>query len=255
MSEVAAPTGWRTWRVPLALVLGLALLTLGLDRLEPVFQWLFPSLERAMYRQQTFASLLLAHLRLVLISSGAALVLALAAGIWVTRAGGSEYRGLVESLVSMGQTFPPVAVLALAVPLIGFGEQPAYVALALYGLLPMLQGVVAGLDATPEAARDAARGLGLSARQTFWSVELPLAAPIVLAGIRTSVTINIGTAALAATVGAQNLGSPIIVGLSGFNTAYVVQGALLTGWLAITVDALFDHLARGSQRWKAGSAD
>ncbi|MGM9426680.1 ABC transporter permease [Hydrogenophaga sp. MI9] len=251
-SEPAA--GWRAWRVSLALVLGLVLLTLCLDRLEPLFHALFPSLDRPMYRQETFAGLLLAHLRLVLLSSGTALVVALAAGIWVTRESGREYRSLVESLVSMGQTFPPVAVLALAVPLIGFGEQPAYVALALYGLLPMLQGVVAGLDATPEAAMDAARGLGLSAWQAFWSVELPLAAPIVLAGIRTSVTINIGTAAIAATVGAQNLGSPIIIGLSGFNTAYVLQGALLTGWLAITVDALFEQLARLSQRWKAARA-
>lgn len=254
MSVDVGPALWRAWRVPLALALGLVLLTLFLDRLEPVFHALFPSLDRPMYRQETFASLLLAHLRVVLVSSGTALVVALAAGIWVTREGGREYRSLVESLVSMGQTFPPVAVLALAVPLIGFGEQPAYVALALYGLLPMLQGVVAGLDATPEAALDAARGLGLSARQTFWSVELPLAAPIVLAGIRTSVTINIGTAAIAATVGAQNLGSPIIIGLSGFNTAYVLQGALLTGWLAITVDALFEQLARLSQRWKSAGA-
>lgn len=242
---------WRSWRVPLALVCGLVLLTLFLDRLEPVFQALFPSLERAMYRQERFPSLLLAHLRLVLVSSGTAMVWALAAGIWVTRDAGREHRSLVESLVSMGQTFPPVAVLALSVPLIGFGEQPAYVALALYGLLPMLQGVIAGLDSTPESVLDAARGLGLNAWQTFWSVELPLAAPIILAGIRTSVTINIGTAAVAATVGAQNLGSPIIIGLSGFNTAYVLQGALLTGWLAITVDALFEQLTRQAQRWKA----
>lgn len=238
--------GW----VPLLLSAGLVLLALFLDRLEPVFQALFPTLERAMYRQESFVNLLLAHLRLVLISSGAALVVALAAGIWVTRTAGWEYRSLVESLVFMGQTFPPVAVLALAVPLIGFGEEPAYVALALYGLLPMLQGVIAGLASTPKPTLDAARGLGLSAWQIFWSVELPLATPIVLAGIRTSVTINIGTAAIAATVGAQNLGSPIIIGLSGFNTAYVVQGALLTGWLAVTVDALFEQLSRRAQRWK-----
>lgn len=250
MSRARALEGWRAWWVALALVVGLLLLASFLDRLEPVFQAVFPAQERAMYRQETFPSLLLAHLRLVLMSSGSALLVALAAGIWVTRDAGREYRSLVESLVAMGQTFPPVAVLALAVPLIGFGEQPAYVALALYGLLPMLQGVITGLESTPESARDAARGLGLSGWQTFWSVELPLAAPIVLAGIRTSVTINIGTAAIAATVGAQNLGSPIIIGLSGFNTAYVLQGALLTGWLAITVDALFEQLSRETQRWK-----
>ena len=241
---------WRDWRVPLVLAAGLVLLSLALPRLEPLFAALFPALERPMYRQESFAGLLLSHLRLVLVSSGAALAVALPAGVWVTRPAGRDYRSLVASLVAMGQTFPPVVVLALAGPLIGFGEQPAYVALALYGLLPMLQGVIAGLDATPAAARDAACGLGMSAAQTFWSVELPLAAPVVLAGIRTSVTINIGTATIAATVGAQNLGSPIIIGLSSFNVAYVLQGALLTGWLAITADALFEGLARHTRRWR-----
>jgi osmoprotectant transport system permease protein len=171
----------------------------------------------------------------------------------VTRPGGKPYRPLVESLVAIGQTFPPVAVLALAVPLIGFGERPAYIALALYGLLPMLQGVIAGLESTPSPVRDAATGLGLRPWQVFRSVEVPLAAPIVLAGVRTSVTINIGTAAIAATVGAQNLGSPIIIGLSGFNTPYILQGALLTGLLAISADAWFAYGAARLQDWKQGS--
>lgn len=238
---------------PLLLSAALLALACGLVTLEPLFHQLFPAQERAMYRQQGFAELLAAHLTLVLISSGAALLVALAAGIWVTRASGHAYRGLVESLVSMGQTFPPVAVLALAVPLIGFGERPAYIALALYGLLPMLQGVIAGLEAIPQSAVDAARGLGLRPWQIFRSVEWPLAAPIALAGVRTSVTINIGTAAIAATVGSQNLGSPIIIGLSGFNTPYVLQGALLTGLLAITVDSWFGYAAQCLQGWKRGS--
>jgi osmoprotectant transport system permease protein len=150
----------------------------------------------------------------------------------------------------MGQTFPPVAVLAIAVPLIGFGERPALIALMLYALLPILQGVMAGLESTPAAVLDAARGLGLSRWQIFVQVELRLAAPVMLAGLRTAITINIGTAAIAATVGAKNLGSPIIIGLSGFNTAYVVQGALLTGLLAITVDAAFDAVLLRLQAWK-----
>jgi osmoprotectant transport system permease protein len=235
---------------PLALAVVLFALAAGMGALEPLFHALFPAQERAMYRQEPFLNLLGAHIGLVLVSSGSAALVALAAGLWVTRAAGRDYRSLVESLVSMGQTFPPVAVLALAVPLMGFGERPAYVALALYGLLPMLHGVIAGLESTPAAAIDAAKGLGLSTRQIFFQVELPLAAPIVLAGVRTSVTINIGTAAIASTVGAQNLGSPIIIGLSGFNTAYILQGALLTGLLAITVDTAFERLSRHLQGWK-----
>lgn len=231
----------------------LVLLALFMTELEPVFHSLFATQERAMYRQESFINLLGAHVTLVLISSGSALAMALAAGIWVTRPAGQTYRSTVESLVAMGQTFPPVAVLALAVPLIGFGERPAYLALALYGLLPMLQAVIAGLASTPEAVVDAARGIGLSPWQIFRSVEVPLAAPVILAGIRTSVTINIGTAAIAATVGAQNLGSPIIIGLSGFNTPYVLQGAVLTGLLAITADCAFEYLSQRAQVWKLAS--
>jgi len=79
----------------------------------------------------------------------------------------------------------------------------------------------------------------------LWQIELALAAPVIIAGIRTSVIINIGTAAIASTVGAKSLGSPVIIGLSGFNTAYVIQGALLVALLAIVSDRLFERL----QRW------
>jgi osmoprotectant transport system permease protein len=84
--------------------------------------------------------------------------------------------------------------------------------------------------------------MGMSRRQCLWQVEVPLALPVWLAGVRTSVVINIGTAAIASTVGAKTLGSPIIVGLSGFNTAYVLQGALLVAGLAVVVDLAFDQL-------------
>ena len=248
------PRGLRRLVTPVLLSGALALLSVALPWLEPLFQRAFPAQARAMYRQETFTQLLVEHLALVLVSSGAALAVALAAGVAVTRPGGKPYRPLLESVVSMGQTFPPVAVLALAVPLMGFGAAPAYVALALYGLLPMLQGVLAGLESVPHAAKDAAQGLGMGPWQILRAVELPLAAPIVVAGIRTSVTINIGTAAIAATVGAQNLGSPIIIGLSGFNTPYILQGALLTGLLALAVDSWFAYTAQRLQDWKHGAA-
>ncbi len=110
---------------------------------------------------------------------------------------------------------------------------------------------IAGIESVPPALLDAARGQGLTRWQRWRHVELPLAAPVLLAGIRTSVTINIGTAAIASTVGARTLGSPIIVGLAGFNTAYVIQGALLTAALALVVDAAFARLGRRLQGWKS----
>lgn len=211
---------------------------------QPLFASWFPELDRPMYRQDSFLQLALAHIELVAVSSLFAVIVGMGAGIFVTRPAGKEFRSLIETLVAAGQTFPPVAVLAIAVPIMGFGEKPAILALCLYGLLPILQGTLAGIGAVPASAREIAEGVGMSSWQILRKVELPLAASVIVAGIRTSVIINIGTAAIASTVGAKTLGSPVIIGLSGFNTAYVIQGACLVALLAIVTDRLFERLQK-----------
>jgi osmoprotectant transport system permease protein len=231
-------------------VAGLLLLAAGMPWLEPLFAALFPALQRPMYRQDTFLALLGAHAALVAASSAAAIALGVAAGWWVTRRDGSEFRPLVETCVAMGQTVPPVAVLAVAAPLIGFGIWPALIALALYGLLPILRGTIAGIESVPPQVIDAADGMGLNARQRWWQAEWPLALPVLLAAVRTSVAINIGTAAIAATVGTRTLGSPIIIGLAGFNIAYVLQGALVLAAFAIVTDMGFARLGQRLQPWR-----
>lgn len=170
------------------------------------------------------------------------------AGVAVTRPAGGAFRPLVETIAAIGQTFPPVAVLAMAVPVLGFGWLPALIALALYGILPVLQGTLAGLGSIPPGVSGVAEGMGMTGWQRLYKVELPLAAPVILAGIRTSVIVNIGTATIASTVGASTLGTPIIIGLSGFNTAYIVQGALLVALAAIIVDRAFERLTRWISR-------
>ncbi|HEY9347565.1 MAG TPA: ABC transporter permease [Inquilinus sp.] len=243
--------GWRPWRDPLLwLAAGFAALVFGLPLTKPIFAAWFPQLERPFYEADSFPSLVLAHVLLVGASSLIAIVIGVAAGIFVTRRSGAEFRGLVETVTAMGQTFPPVAVLAIAVPMIGFGAWPALIALSLYGLLPIVENTIAGLEQVPPAARDAAEGMGMGPGRRLWSVELPLAAPVILAGIRTSVAINIGTAAIASTVGARTLGSPIIVGLNGNNLAYVIQGALVVGTLAVLADLALGRVTELLQRWK-----
>ena len=226
------------------LLAALALLTLGMPLAKPLFAALFPALERPLYEQAPFASLLGWHVAIVAASSALSLVAGVAAGIFVTRDVGREFRPLVETVVAVGQTVPPVAVLAIAVPLIGFGAWPALIALALYGLLPILRATIAGLESLPQGVLEAADGAGMTAVQRLARIELPLALPVLLAGVRSSVIVNIGTATIASTVGAQTLGSPIIVGLSGFNTAYVIQGALVVGLLAVCADLLLQRLDR-----------
>ena len=191
---------------------------------QPLFAALFPQLPRPVYQQESFAALALAHFWLVGISSLFAVI--------------------IGTIAAVGQTFPPVAVLAIAVPVIGFGLQPAIIALILYGVLPVLQATLAGLGAIDASVTEVAKGMGMSRGQRLRKVELPLAAPVILAGVRTSVIINIGTATIASTVGASTLGTPIIIGLSGFNTAYVIQGALLVALAAIIADRLFERLVQ-----------
>lgn len=231
-------------------VLVLAGLVLWLPHSQPLFGALFPLLERPVYTQEPFALLLWAHCQLVALSSAAAVVVGTVLGVAVTRPAGQPFKSLVNACVALGQVVPPVAVLALAVPLIGFGQRPALVALAVYGVLPVLQGTVQGLAGVPLGLQQAARGLGMTPWQCLRWVEVPLGLPVWLAGVRTSVIINIGTAAIASTVGAKTLGSPIIVGLGGFNTAYVLQGAVLVGLLAVVVDVAFERLARRLM-WRA----
>lgn len=235
----------------LLLLCGLAF---GMTSLHGLFATLFPELDRPIYLQDTFLSLIVAHILLVLASSSIAVFIGVSAGILVTRPAGKEFRSVVETVVAMGQTFPPVAVLAIAVPVMGFSEKPAIIALVLYGLLPILQGTIAGIESVSRSIREVAEGVGMSARQILWQVELPLAAPVIVAGIRTSVIINIGTAAIASTVGTKTLGSPIIIGLSGFNTAYVIQGAAVIALLAIVTDMIFERWTRRLLRWKVSQS-
>lgn len=237
---------------PLYWLLALFLLLLwGLPHSAPLFAHWFPQLERPLYQQDSFWRLALAHLLLVVSASALAVVVGVSCAVFATRRKGRAFRPLLETLAAAGQTFPPVAVLAIAVPVMGFGATPAVIALFLYGLLPILQGTLAGLDSVPASNREIATGLGMGPWRRLWQIELALAAPVMMAGVRTSVMINIGTAAIASTVGAESLGSPVIIGLSGFNTAYVIQGALLVALLALVCDRLLERV----QRWLSWRAE
>lgn len=240
------------WRDPLAWTsLALAASVLLMPLAKPLFARLFPDLQRPLFLLDGFPDLLLGHVLLVAASSGAAVLFGVGAGLFVTRETGAEFRGLVATIVAAGQTFPPVAVLAVAAPLVGFGFEPAFFALLLYGVLPILESTVAGIGSVPPEAREAARGMGMGPGALLRKVELPLAAPVILAGVRTSVIINVGTATIASTVGARTLGLPIIVGLNGANPAYILQGAIPVALLAVVLDLAFGRLLSASQRWRA----
>ena len=197
------------------------------------------------YTQDSLLGLALAHLGTVFVAAAASTLIAVALGILVTRASGREFLPLSRTLVNIGQTFPPVAVLAVAVPLVGFGETPTLIALLAYGLLPIFENTVTGLQSCPRSVIEAADGMGMSARTRLFSVELPLAMPLILEGIRMSLVINVGTATIGSTVAAKGLGEVIIAGLLSNNAAFILQGGLVTGLMAIL---LYDTMAAVERR-------
>jgi osmoprotectant transport system permease protein len=230
--------------ITLALFLVFAALVLFMPATAPLFHWMFPENPRPVFLRASFLELTLAHAELVILSAGAAGAAAIALGMFVTRPAGREFLPVVGTLAATGQTFPPAAVLVLAVPALGYGEAPTLLALFLYSILPVLEGTISGLHSVPANVREAADGLGFSPLAKLWRVELPLAAPYILAGLRTSVIIAIGTATIGSTIGALSLGSPIVEGLAAENTAYVIQGAIVVALFAIVVDRLFEMLGR-----------
>src|SRR6185312_2388250 len=234
------------WLLPLLLFL-----LLGMPLLRPIFAAAFPTTTPPVYADDSFFALFLFHAEYVVLSSLAAAIIGVGLGIVATRDWGTEFRPLLEALATIGQTFPPVAVLALAVPAFGYGPAPTMIALTLYGILPILKNTLAGLGSVPAAVREAGEAMGLTRFQLLRNVELPLAAPTTLAGIRISVIINIGTAAIGSTVGAVTLGNPIIGGLVNGKVAYVLQGALVVGVFAIVTDLLFERLDRRLRRFAA----
>ena len=185
-------------------------------------------------RREQLGALTLRHILLVALSLGAAVLVALPLGLALERwRGGAE--GAIRG-VGLLQTIPGIALLAFMIPLLGIGLVPALVALFLYSLYPILRNTFTGVrDASPEAV-EASRALGMTPLQILRLVRLPLAAPVIMAGVRTAAVINVGTATLAAFIGAGGLGDPIVAGLALADTRMVLSGAVPAAALALLVD-------------------
>lgn len=201
----------------------------------------------AIYNQGSLLSITLSHLLIVLVAIAASALLAVSLAILVTRRFGTDFLPVSRAVANIGQTFPPVAVLALCVPLFGFGTTPTLVALFLYGLLPIFENTLAGLSSVPPTVTEAAKGMGMTPLQRLMHVELPLSLPLILAGLRLSTTIALSTATIGSTVAARTLGEVIIAGLQAGNTAFVVQGGLIVGLMAVLIHDGFVALERWQQ--------
>jgi osmoprotectant transport system permease protein len=192
---------------------------------------------------QNLARRLREHLALSAVSTALAVVVAVPAGVAVTRPALRRLAPPLLFVANVGQSVPTVAVLALAFSMAGIGFRTAVIGLFAYALLPVVRNTVAGLAGIDPATVEAARGMGMSPAQVLLRVELPLGWPVLLAGIRTAAVVNVGTAALATFVGAGGLGALITVGLDNQRDRILYTGAALTALLALAVDWALGTLA------------
>ncbi len=182
------------------------------------------------------------HLKLTATALLLACLIAIPLALALARFAGVA-RGLLY-VTGLIQTIPALALLALLIPLVGLGQVPAILALFLYSLLPIVRNTLTGVFNVDPLLKQVATGMGLTPNQLLWKVELPLAMPTILAGIKTAAIICIGTATLAAFVGAGGLGEPIITGLTLNDNRLILEGAIPAALLAIAVELLFEAVER-----------
>jgi osmoprotectant transport system permease protein len=182
------------------------------------------------------------HLLLVSVSLLIAILVGIPLGILAARR--RRVGQVVLAAVGVVQTLPTLALLVFMIPLFGIGGIPAVVALFLYSLLPIVRNTHAGLSGIPSALREAAEALGLPRGAMLRLIELPLASPLILAGIKSAAVINVGTATLGALIGAGGLGQPIFTGVRLDDVSLILQGAIPASLLALAVQGMFELVER-----------
>lgn len=182
------------------------------------------------------------HIWMVLLSSLIAVTLGTILGVFVTTNYGHEFKELLLKVVSLGQAFPSPALLALTVPILGYGLKGALIALVVYALMPIIYNVVIGIEEVPKDIVDAAKGMGMTEAEIYIKVKIPLALNVILGGIRTALVINISAATLAAAVGAGGLGVLVVNGVRTFDMVLILEGAIPVTLLAIIVELILKEL-------------
>ncbi|GGP17603.1 ABC transporter permease [Silvimonas iriomotensis] len=176
------------------------------------------------------------HLYLVGVSMALALIVGVPSGILLSRPFARRWAETGMQLFNIGNTLPPLAVLALAMVVVGIGDKPAIVALFLASLLPIVRNTYAGLAGLQPALLEAANALGMTPRQRLWRVEIPNALPVMLSGVRIALAINVGTAPLAFLIGASSYGELIFPGIYLNNHTALLLGAAATALIALLLD-------------------
>lgn len=196
------------------------------------------SIEQRTLNRDFITDRLIEHITLAAVSTVAVIAIALPLGILVTRPGARLLTPFVLAVANMGQAIPSIGLLVLFTLTIGVGFWPAVYALVAYSALPILRNTMVGLRQVDPFLIEAGRGMGMTKLAALFRIELPLAVPVILAGVRTALILNVGVAVLGAFTDAGTLGDLIINGIALDREPVLITGAVLTGVLALTIDWL-----------------
>lgn len=212
------------------------------------FVWLarqsLDSIEKRSINQDQITQRFVEHIELVAVSTVLVILIAVPLGIVLTRPGARRISPVALGIANMGQAIPSIGVIVLLAMAWGFGFRKAIIALVAYSLLPVLRNTMVGIRQVEPALIDAGRGMGLTRFQVLRMIELPLAVPIILAGIRVALILNVGTATLAVFTNAGGLGAFINVGIILNRTPVLLAGSVLAALLALTIDWLAEIAER-----------
>ncbi|MFI1918269.1 ABC transporter permease [Nocardia sp. NPDC020380] len=198
----------------------------------------FTETERVALEWSNLQHTILEHIKLTVVATIIVVVVAIPLGIALTRPALTRFEPIAVNIANIGQAAPAVGLLVLFTFWLGTGFRTAVVGLVVYAILPILQNTIIGLRQVDQRTIEAARGIGYSAARTLLLVELPLAVPVILNGVRTALVILVGTATLSTFIGAPSLGTLITTGVTLFLPKLLVSGAILVGLLALTIDWL-----------------
>lgn len=211
------------------------------------FDWIkdtllfFLSSKNNIIQRTSLSTLAYQHLTIVVISTGLSIMIGLSLAIWVRLSRSSELRQIILQLSTIGETLPTAAIIALSVPLLGYGNVPLVMALCIYGILPIVRNTIVGLNTIPNDIQEAAIGIGLTRFEQLIRVDIPIALPAIITGIRIATVINVSAATIGATVGAGGFGVMIIAGIRTYDTLMVIQASVPVILMALWFDRILRY--------------
>lgn len=182
------------------------------------------------------------HVGIVLASSFIAVILGLVVGLFSVSYAGKEYKVMIEKLTYITQMIPTLALLNILVPIFGMGKEAAIVALVIFAVLPIYMGVVTGISEVPDDVIEVARGMGMNRREIFTQISFPIAFPVIIAGLRTALVINVSAATLAAKIGGGGLGILLLNAMKTGKTMTIIEGTIPVCLLAIIMDKILKNI-------------